>query len=219
MNNSPNIRVGRVFAYACELYKDPERELSDEDRKAMKRRITRYFKEELGMSSPYLVTDRQMREIVKGDLRDYFEERLGNEKAVKAVAERKQLRKKVAERRKIETEEICNSNSEVYEDFYKYGPVPYVSDEITSDEFQQLMIRAMFRRMFPKFDEARFKAEYEEWHYLSNEWASWPPNLDDDQGARLFQLRERILPAVTDGDISAYEHNEDPHQETVKSHG
>ena len=168
------------------------------------------------MSSPYLVTDRQMREIVTIDLRDYFEERLGNEED---VTERKQLRKKVAERRKIETEDICNSNSELSEDFYKYGPVPYVSDEITSDEFQQLMIRAMFRKMFPKFDEARFKAEYEEWHYLSNEWASWPPNLDDDQGARLFQLRERILPAVTDGDISAYERNEDLHQETVKSHG
>ena len=77
----------------------------------------------------------------------------------------------------------------------------------------------MFRKMFPTFDEARFKAEYEEWHYLSDEWASWPPNLDDDQGARLFQLKERILPALTNGDISAYEHNEDPHQETVKSHG
>lgn len=223
MNNSPNKRdkrVGDVLAYACQYWapkrRGRKRELRDEDRKAMKRRITRYFKEELGMSSPYLVTDRQMREIVTIDLRDYFEERLGNEED---VTERKQLRKKVAERRKIETEDICNSNSELSEDFYKYGPVPYVSDEITSDEFQQLMIRAMFRKMFPKFDEARFKAEYEEWHYLSNEWASWPPNLDDDQGARLFQLRERILPAVTDGDISAYERNEDLHQETVKSHG
>lgn len=219
MNNSPNIRVGRIFAYACECYKDPKRTLSDEDCKAMKRQITRHLKKERKMSAPYLVTDREMREIVKGDLRDYFEERLGNEEAVKAVTERKQLRKKVAELREIATEEICNSNSEVYEDFYKYGPVPYVSDEITSDEFQQLMIRAMFRKMFPTFDEARFKAEYEEWHYLSNEWASWPPNLDDDQVIRLSQLKKRILPALANGDISAYEHNEDTRQETVKSHG
>lgn len=168
------------------------------------------------MSPPYLVTDNQMRMIVTVDLRDYFEERLGHEEA---VTERKQLLKKVAERREIEMEEICNSNSELYEDFYKYGPVPYVSDEITSDEFQQLMIRAMFRKMFPTFDEATFKAEYEEWHYLSNEWAEWPMNLDDEQGARLFQLDKRIRPAVTNGDISAYERNEGPHQETVKSHG
>ena len=119
------------------------------------------------MSAPYLVTDRQMRAIVTIDLRDYFEERLGDEED---VIERKQLRKKVAELRKIATEEICNSNSELSEDFYKYGPVPYVSYEITSDEFQQLMIRAMFRKMFPTFDEATFKAEYEEWNGGVNGW-------------------------------------------------
>lgn len=159
------------MAYACQYWapkrRGRKRELSDEDRKAMKRRITRYFKEELGMSAPYLVTDRQMRAIVTIDLRDYFEERLGDEED---VIERKQLRKKVAELRKIATEEICNSNSELSEDFYKYGPVPYVSYEITSDEFQQLMIRAMFRKMFPTFDEATFKAEYEEWNGGVNGW-------------------------------------------------
>lgn len=219
MNNSPNKRdkrVGDVLAYAVKRYKDPKRDLSDDDRKAMKRRITRYFKEELGMSSPYLVTDHQMRMIVEGDLRAYFEERLMR---MEDVIKRKQLREKVAELRKIATEEVCNSNSELAEDFYKYGPVPYVSYEITSDEFQQLMIRAMFRKMFPTFDEATFKAEYKDWNYLSSEWASWPPNLDDEQVVRLSQLGERIDPAVTNGDISAYEHNEDPQQETVKSHG
>ena len=168
------------------------------------------------MSAPYLVTDRQMQAIVTIHLRDYFEERLGNEED---VTERKQLLKKVAERREIETEEICNSNSEVYEDFYKYGPVPYVSDEITSDEFQQLMIRAMFRKMFPKFDEAAFKDDYEKWIYLSSELPLWYMNIDVEDAVEFLQLKKRIDPALTNGDISAYEHNEDPHQETVKSHG
>ena len=204
------------MAYACQYWapkrRGRKRELSDEDRKAMKRRITRYFKEELGMSAPYLVTDRQMRAIVTIDLRDYFEERLGDEED---VIERKQLREKVAELRKIEIEEMDNLYKALYED----DSFLYESYEITSDEFQQLMIRAMFRKMFPAFDEAIFKAEYEEWNYLRSEWTSCPANLDDEQGARLFQLDKRIRPAVTNGDISAYERNEGPHQETVKSHG
>ena len=164
------------------------------------------------MSAPYLVTDHQMRMIVEGDLRDYFEERLGRKED---VIKRKQLRKKVAELREIEIEEMDNAFKALYED----EPFLYESYEITSDVFQQLMIRAMFRKMFPAFDEATFKAEYEEWNYLRSEWTSCPANLDDEQGARLLQLGERIDTAVTNGDISAYEHNEDPQQETVKSHG
>ena len=77
----------------------------------------------------------------------------------------------------------------------------------------------MFRKMFPAFDEATFKAEYEEWNYLRSEWTSCPANLDDEQGARLFQLKKRIDAAVTNGDISAYESEEGLHQETAKSHG
>lgn len=164
------------------------------------------------MSSPYLVTDHQMRMIVTVDLRDYFEERLGDEED---VIERKQLREKVAELRKIEIEEMDNLYKALYED----DSFLYESYEITSDVFQQLMIRAMFRKMFPAFDEAIFKAEYEEWNYLRSEWTSCPANLDDEQGARLFQLDKRIDPALTNGDISAYEHNEDTRQETAKSHG
>ena len=216
MNNSPNKRdkrVGDVLAYACQYWapkrRGRKRELSDEDRKAMKRRITRYFQEELGMSAPYLVTDRQMRAIVTIDLRDYFEERLGDEED---VIERKQLRKQASGLIEKERERILTFYEAQRED-------REVSYEITSDGFQKLMIRAMFRKMFPTFDEATFKAEYEDWNYLSSEWASWPPNLDDEQVVRLSQLGERIDPAVTNGDISAYEHNEDPQQETVKSHG
>lgn len=214
MNNSPNKRDKRVrdvLAFACDYYK-PERDPNDAERKAMKRQITRYFKEKLGMSSPYLVTENQMHMIVKVDLRDYFEERLGHEKA---AAERKRLRKEVAELRKIEIEEMDNAYKALYED----EPFLYESYEITSDVFQQLMIRAMFRKMFPAFDEATFKAEYEEWNYLRSEWTSCPANLDDEQGARLLQLKKRIDTAVTNGDISAYEHNEDTRQETAKSHG
>lgn len=212
MNNSPNIRVGRILAYACQHYKYPEDNLSDEERKAMKRRITRYLKEKLGMSSPYLVTENQMRMIVTVDLRDYFEERLGHEEA---VTKRKQLRKEAVEFLKKETEMILTGD-EFYEVLYEDRSVSY---EITSDEFQKLMIRAMFRKMFPTFDEATFKDDYEKWSYLSNEMASWPPNLDVEDAAELLRLKKRIDPALTNGDISAYEHNEDPHQETVKSHG
>ena len=164
------------------------------------------------MSSPYLVTENQMRMIVTVDLRDYFEERLGHEEA---VTKRKQLRKEAVEFLKKETEMILTGD-EFYEVLYEDRSVSY---EITSDEFQKLMIRAMFRKMFPTFDEATFKDDYEKWSYLSNEMASWPPNLDVEDAAELLRLKKRIDPAVTDGDISAYEHNEDPHQETVKSHG
>ena len=200
------------MAYACQHYKYPEDNLSDEERKAMKRRITRYLKEKLGMSSPYLVTENQMRMIVTVDLRDYFEERLGHEEA---VTKRKQLRKEAVEFLKKETEMILTGD-EFYEVLYEDRSVSY---EITSDEFQKLMIRAMFRKMFPTFDEATFKDDYEKWSYLSNEMASWPPNLDVEDAAELLRLKKRIDPALTNGDISAYEHNEDPHQETVKSHG
>lgn len=209
MNNSPNRRVGDVLAYACQYYKYPERSLSDVDRKAMKRRITRYFKEKLGMSSPYLVTDHQMRMIVTVDLRDYFEERLGREEA---VAERKRLRKQAPELIEKERERILTFHEALHED-------REVSYEITSDEFQQLMIRAMFRKMFPTFDEAAFKDDYEKWIYLSSELPLWYMNIDVQDAVEFLQLKKRIDPALTNGDISAYEHNEDPHQETVKSHG
>lgn len=164
------------------------------------------------MSSPYLVTDHQMQMIVAVNLRDYFEERLGHEEA---VTERKQLRKEAVEFLEEQTEMILTGD-EFYEVLYEDRSVSY---EITSDEFQKLMIRAMFRKMFPTFDEATFKDDYEKWSYLSNEMASWPPNLDVEHVAELLQLKKRIDPALTNGDISAYEHNEDPHQETVKSHG
>lgn len=209
MNNSPNRRVGDVVAYACQCYKYPERTLSDADRKAMKRRITRHFKEKLGMSSPYLVTDHQMRMIVTVDLRDYFEERLGHEEA---VAERKRLRKQAPELIEKERERVLTFHEALHED-------REVSYEITSDEFQQLMIRAMFRKMFPKFDEAAFKDDYEKWIYLSSELPLWYMNIDVEDAVEFLQLKKRIDPALTNGDISAYEHNEDPHQETVKSHG
>ena len=209
MNNSPNRRVGDVLAYACQCYKYPERTLSDADRKAMKRRITRHFKEKLGMSSPYLVTDHQMRMIVTVDLRDYFEERLGHEEA---VAERKRLRKQAPELIEKERERVLTFHEALHED-------REVSYEITSDEFQQLMIRAMFRKMFPKFDEAAFKDDYEKWIYLNSELDFWYMNTDVEDAVEFLQLKKRIDPALTNGDISAYEHNEDPHQETVKSHG
>lgn len=216
MNNSPNKRdkrVGDVLAYACQYWapkrRGRKRELSDEDRKAMKRRITRYFKEELGMSAPYLVTDGQMRAIVTIDLRDYFEERLGDEED---VIERKQLRKQASGLIEKERERILTLHETLHED-------REVSYEITSDEFQQLMIRAMFRKMFPTFDEATFKDDYEKWIRHSSELDFWYMNTDVENTVEFLQLKKRIDPALTNGDISAYEHNEDPHQETVKSHG
>ena len=216
MNNSPNKRdkrVGDVLAYACQYWapkrRGRKRELSDEDRKAMKRRITRYFQEELGMSAPYLVTDRQMRAIVTIDLRDYFEERLGDEED---VIERKQLRKQASGLIEKERERILTFYEAQRED-------REVSYEITSDGFQKLMIRAMFRKMFPTFDEATFKDDYKKLSYLTSELPLWSMNLDGEDAVEFLQLKKRIDPALTNGDISAYEHNEDPQQETVKSHG
>lgn len=218
MNNSPNKRdkrVGDVLAYACQYWapkrRGRKRELSDEDRKAMKRRITRYFKEELGMSAPYLVTDRQMRAIVTIDLCDYFEERLGDKED---VIERKQLRKQAPELIAKEREKILTFYEALYEDEDRE-----VSYEITSDEFQKLMIRAMFRKMFPTFDEATFKDDYRKLSYLTSELPSWSMNYDDEGAVEFLQLKKRIDPALTNGDISAYESDEGLHQETVKSHG
>lgn len=216
MNNSPNKRdkrVGDVLAYACQYWapkrRGRKRELSDEDRKAMKRRITRYFKEELGMSAPYLVTDRQMRAIVTIDLRDYFEERLGDEED---VIERKQLRKQASGLIEKERERILTFYEAQRED-------REVSYEITSDGFQKLMIRAMFRKMFPTFDEATFKDDYKKLSYLTSELHLWSMNLDGEDAVEFLQLKKRIDPALTNGDISAYESDEGLHQETVKSHG
>lgn len=209
MNNSKNRRVGDVLAYACQHYNYSEDNLSDEERKAMKRQITRHFKEKLGMSAPYLVTDHQMRAIVTIDLRDYFEERLGHEEA---VTERKQLRKQAPELIEKERERILTFREALHED-------REVSYEITSDEFQQLMIRAMFRKMFPTFDEATFKDDYEKWIYLNSELDFWYMNTDVEDAVEFLQLKKRIDPALTNGDISAYEHNEDTRQETAKSHG
>lgn len=216
MNNSPNKRdkrVGDVLAYACQYWapkrRGRKRELSDEDRKAMKRRITRYFQEELGMSAPYLVTDRQMRAIVTIDLRDYFEERLGDEED---VIERKQLRKQASGLIEKERERILTFYEAQRED-------REVSYEITSDGFQKLMIRAMFRKMFPTFDEATFKDDYKKLSYLTSELPLWSMNLDGEDAVEFLQLKKRIDPALTNGDISAYESDEGLHQETVKSHG
>lgn len=216
MNNSPNKRdkrVGDVLAYACQYWapkrRGRKRELSDEDRKAMKRRITRYFKDELGMSAPYLVTDRQMRAIVTIDLRDYFEERLGDEED---VIERKQLRKQASGLIEKERERILTFYEAQRED-------REVSYEITSDGFQKLMIRAMFRKMFPTFDEATFKDDYKKLSYLTSELPLWSMNLDGEDAVEFLQLKKRIDPALTNGDISAYESDEGLHQETVKSHG
>jgi hypothetical protein len=216
MNNSPNKRdkrVGDVLAYACQYWapkrRGRKRELSDEDRKAMKRRITRYFKEERGMSAPYLVTDRQMRAIVTIDLRDYFEERLGDEED---VIERKQLRKQASGLIEKERERILTFYEAQRED-------REVSYEITSDGFQKLMIRAMFRKMFPTFDEATFKDDYKKLSYLTSELPLWSMNLDGEDAVEFLQLKKRIDPALTNGDISAYESDEGLHQETVKSHG
>jgi len=175
----------------------------------MKRRITRYFKEELGMSAPYLVTDRQMRAIVTIDLRDYFEERLGDEED---VIERKQLRKQASGLIEKERERILTFYEAQRED-------REVSYEITSDGFQKLMIRAMFRKMFPTFDEATFKDDYKKLSYLTSELPLWSMNLDGEDAVEFLQLKKRIDPALTNGDISAYESDEGLHQETVKSHG
>lgn len=163
------------------------------------------------MSAPYLVTDRQMRAIVTIDLRDYFEERLGDKED---VIERKQLRKQAPELIVKEREKILTFYEALYEDEDRE-----VSYEITSDEFQKLMIRAMFRKMFPTFDEATFKDDYKKLSYLTSELPSWSMNYDDEDAVEFLQLKKRIDPALTNGDISAYESDEGLHQETVKSHG
>lgn len=215
MNELANRKVGDVLAFACHYYKYSERSLIDADRKAMKRRITRYFRESLRMSPPYLVTERQMRMIVTADLRDYFEDRLGH---AEAVAERKQLRTEARGVIKEQREALASFDTAEMqaEANLQYKPPSY---QISDDKFRDLMIRAMFRRMFPSFDESGFKGDYEEWSFLRNEVVPNPSPAAVESVTRLLELDKRIDPAVTYGDISAYVGAEQLRQKTANSHG
>ena len=215
MNELTSKRVGDVLAFACQYYRFPMRNLRDDDRKAMKRRITRYCRDDLHMSTPYVVTERQMRMIVTVDLRDYFEERLGHKEA---VAERKQLRTEARgvikeQREALASFDTAEMQAEVNR---QYKPPSY---QISDDKFRDLMIRAMFRRMFPSFDESGFKGDYEEWSFLRNEVAPNPSPADVESVTRLLELDKRIDPAVTYGDISAYVGAEQLHKKSANSHG
>lgn len=187
---------------ACEAHGVSRLGLPKKERETFERYIRRHLAE-LGFSKPYKVTQELAEGIVTYDLRAYFLEKFSSDS--RALAQAKEADADAAESLRAEHRFRINEATQQEPDHNTHAEIFDISEQ----QFNTIMLRALAREVFPRFDEARFRHEYGLRESLTQpiqaagEQAHLDQRLRGDV-MRYQELTRRLDPAINEGDLSAY---------------
>lgn len=199
MDEKHLVTVNGIIALACREFRFNEREIRSNEREAITRKIRRYLQAD-GHSRPYKLTLQEADRLVTTDLSSYFLRVFGMPEQAKDARQRLSRAKKSLELRTY----YLNRARPHEEDGAQEMDADYEIPESTLESFR---LKAIFHKLFPEFDEERFRKEYRECLELQEYLGSLtrPDSTENLKLAiRLEELSGRVSAVLKYGTIDAY---------------
>lgn len=218
-NETDGFNVRKIVDWALDYHKVGEPSIP---RKSIEKQVRRVLKTRReGEADPYLVSDAQEAfDLIRVDLRSYFEKLRDGSEAAKELAERREEARKILEMQRSFLVNELGQRDASSDDRQTNGYIP-PGFGITEPEFDRILLRAIFRETVLRpgegsnavveriFDEESFRVDYERHGVLTHAMADGmidsPSSVEDvDAVVELEELARKIEPARKEGNLDPY---------------